>query len=128
MKKFTEILENTSVNESALSKAKILIDKGKNLSKSVWNSVKIEGEETKLAYQILVKLIRGEGVSDNEKLFLKKQSVDLAKVLPLIAIQGIPSPVPITPLLILLGKKIGFDILPKDHRYLLEEPKDKDEQ
>lgn len=132
MKKFTEILEElelSGINESAITKAKILIDKGKNLSKSVWNSIKIEGKETKLAYEILVRLIRGEEVSDNEKLFLKKQSADLAKVLPIIAIQGIPFPVPITPLLIILGKKIGLDILPKDHRYLLEEqPEEKDKK
>lgn len=122
--------ENISgINESTLMKVKHLLNKGKTLSKNVWNVVKVEGEETKIAYQILVKLIRSENVSDNEKLFLKKQSVDLVKVLPIIAIQGIPFTVPLTLLLIILGKQIGFDILPKDHRYLLdEELKEKDNQ
>ncbi|NPV13140.1 MAG: hypothetical protein HPY57_15340 [Ignavibacteria bacterium] len=122
--------ENISgINESTLMKVKHLLNKGKTLSKNVWNVVKVEGEETKIAYQILVKLIRSENVFDNEKLFLKKQSVDLVKVLPIIAIQGIPFTVPLTLLLIILGKQIGFDILPKDHRYLLdEELKEKDNQ
>jgi hypothetical protein len=37
----------------------------------------------------------------------------------LVAISGIPIPIPITPLLVMLGKKYGFDFLPKDHRQLL---------
>ena len=52
---------------------------------------------------------------EDEKKFLKYQSIDLLKVLPLIAIQGIPSPIPITPLLIILGKKYGFNVLPDSH-------------
>lgn len=66
-------------------------------------------------------MVKGEEVSDKEKKFLKAQSKDIVKILPLVAIQGIPIPVPITPLLIMLGKKYGFDILPKDHRDLLKD-------
>ena len=64
-------------------------------------------------------------VSEKEKSFLKAQSKDLARIIPLVAISGIPIPIPLTPLLIMLGKKYGFDFMPKDHRGLL---KDDEEQ
>ena len=60
-------------------------------------------------------------VDGDEKSFLKEQSKDLARIIPLVAISGIPIPIPITPLLIMLGKKYGFDFLPKDHRGLLKD-------
>ena len=81
----------------------------------------LEGEETKLAVGILSRMIKGEEVSDKEKSFLKEQSKDLARIIPLVAISGIPIPIPITPLLVMLGKKYGFDFLPKDHRGLLKD-------
>jgi hypothetical protein len=65
-------------------------------------------------------MLKGEEVSDREKEFVRKQSGDLARILPLVAISGLPIPIPITPLLIMLGKKYGFDFLPKDHRGILE--------
>jgi len=97
-----------------------LIKKGGKLAADVWNVAKRESEETKIAIGILKRLVIGETVSDAEKIFLKAQSKDLIKILPLIAIQGIPIPVPITPLLVILGKKYGFDFLPKDNRWILE--------
>ena len=98
-----------------------LAKKGGELASSVWSAAKVESQETKIAIDILGKMVKGVKVSDKEKEFLKAQSKDIAKILPLIAIQGIPVPIPITPLLILLGKKYGFDILPKDNRDLLSE-------
>ncbi len=95
------------------------------MASDVWDATKVEGEETKIALEILSRLIKGEEVSDNEKKFLKEQSKDIARILPLVAISGIPIPVPITPLLIILGKKYGFNFLPKDHRSLLD---DKDQE
>ena len=77
--------------------------------------------ETKLALNILSRMIKGEEVSDKEKTFLKAQSKDLARIIPLVAISGIPIPIPLTPLLIMLGKKYGFDFMPKDHRGLLKD-------
>jgi hypothetical protein len=102
-----------------------LINKGGKMASDTWESVKIEGEETKIAVYILSKMIKGEEVSEKEKTFLKAQSMDIVRILPLVAISGIPIPLPITPLLIMLGKKYGFDFLPKDHRGLLKDDEDK---
>ena len=102
-----------------------LIKRGGKMASDTWESVKIEGEETKIAVYILSKMIKGEEVSEKEKTFLRAQSMDIVRILPLVAISGIPIPLPITPLLIMLGKKYGFDFLPKDHRGLLKDYEDK---
>lgn len=107
--------KSNPINEgfgSWLSKIK---DKGVDFAKSVWDGAKREGKETGEALRILQSIMKGERVTDTQKRFLKAQSVDLAKLLPLVAIQGIPVPIPITPILIMAGKKIGFDILPNSH-------------
>ncbi len=104
-----------------------LIKKGGKMASDTWTATKIEGEETKIAMNILSRMIKGEEVSEKEKSFLKAQSKDIARILPLVAISGIPIPIPITPLLIMLGKKYGFDFLPKDHRGLLSEDKPNDD-
>ena len=101
-----------------------LIKKGGKMASDTWEATKIEGEETKIAVGILAKMIKGEEVTDKEKSFLKAQSKDIVRILPLVAISGIPIPIPITPLLILLGKKYGFDFLPKDNRSLLDDKKE----
>lgn len=105
-----------------------VIRKGGQLASSVWTATKVESQEIKISVGILAKMVKGEEVSDNEKKFLKAQSKDIVKILPLVAIQGIPIPIPITPLLIMLGKKYGFDILPKDHRDLLNDDIKSDNQ
>lgn len=105
-----------------------VIKKGGKMASDVWTATKVEGEETKIAMEILSRLIKGEEVSDKEKKFLKAQSKDIARILPLVAISGIPIPIPITPLLIMLGKKYGFDFLPKDHRGLLDDKVDDTEK
>ena len=85
-------------------------------AKSVWDGIKRESAETKEAAKVINKMVKGEDVTTEEKKLVKNQSIDLLKILPLIAIQGIPLPIPITPLLIVLGKKYGFDILPNSHK------------
>ena len=100
-----------------------LIKRGGKMASDTWEATKVEGEETKIAMNILSRMIKGEEVSEKEKSFLKAQSKDIARILPLVAISGIPIPIPITPLLIMLGKKYGFDFLPKDHRGLLSDDK-----
>jgi hypothetical protein len=102
-----------------------LIKRGGKMASDTWEATKVEGEETKIAIEILSRMIKGEEVSDKEKSFLRAQSMDIVRILPLVAISGIPIPLPITPLLIMLGKKYGFDFLPKDHRGLLKDDKDK---
>ncbi len=103
-----------------------IFKKGGKMASDTWEATKVEGEETKIALEILSRLIKGDEVSDNEKKFLKEQSKDIARILPLVAISGIPIPIPITPLLIILGKKYGFDFLPKDHRNLLKNKDNED--
>ena len=101
-----------------------LLKRGGDFASDVWEVTKRESHETKLALEILRRMIKGEEVTDREKEFVKRQSGDLARILPLVAISGLPIPIPITPLLIMLGKKYGFDFLPKDHRDLLKDDKD----
>ena len=103
------------LNEGLNSFIKSSLDKGSEFAKTVWFATKRESRETQEAVRILNMLIKGEDVTDTQKKFLRAQSVDLIKVIPIVAISGIPVPIPITPLLILLGKKVGFDILPNSH-------------
>ena len=107
---------NEHIDESKLSNwTKKMYKKGTDFTKSVWVGTKREGKETKRALQILRMMMKGEDVSDDERLFLKAQSGDLVKIIPLIAIQGVPGAVPITKLLMVLGKKYGFSVLPNSH-------------
>ena len=98
-----------------------LIKKGGKMAADTWEVTKRESQETKIAVGILSKMLKGDEVSEKEKSFLKEQSKDLARIIPLIAVSGIPVPIPITPLLIMLGKKYGFDFMPRDHRGLLKD-------
>lgn len=91
------------LNEGLHSFIKKYLDKGSEFAHDVWSATKRESRETQEAVRILNMLIKGEVVSDTQKKFLRAQYIDLVKVIP------------ITPLLILLGKKVGFDILPKSH-------------
>jgi hypothetical protein len=101
-----------------------LIKKGGKMASDTWEATKVEGEETKIAINILSRMVKGEEVSSKEKSFLRAQSMDIVRILPLVVISGIPIPIPITPLLVMLGKKYGFDFLPKDHRGLLSTDKE----
>jgi ribosomal protein L37E len=111
IKRFEEFIFENKAYEYAQKALK----KGVELVKEIKQGVKRESKETKEAAEILQKMVMGKEVTEDEKKFLKYQSIDLLKVLPLIAIQGIPSPIPITPLLIILRKKYGFNVLPDTH-------------
>lgn len=119
-RKISNILEGDNdyiIDESKFSEwAKKLYNKSLDFSKSAWKAIKFESKETKDAFIILRKMIKGEDVSDNEKSFLKSQSIDLAKILPLVVIQGLPGAIPITALLVNVGKKYNIDILPNSHK------------
>lgn len=115
-KSFNDFNKSYQLDENVITdKLKDWFKKGTNLAKDVWEATKRESRETKEAIRLIDLLIKGEKITDEQQKFLKAQAVDLAKILPLIAIQGIPVPVPITPFLIILGKKVGFDILPNSH-------------
>jgi hypothetical protein len=97
-----------------------IIKKGTDFAEDFWTATKREGEETKIAILIIRKMLQNKTVTYGEKEFLKEHSIEIAKLIPLVLISGIPIPVPITPLLIALGKKYDIDILPKDNRHLLD--------
>ena len=117
IKKFSDFLLENKVYDYA-QKA---ISKGNVLVKEIKQGVKRESKETKEAAGILQKMVMGKDVTEEEKKLLKYQSIDILKVLPLIAIQGIPIPIPITPIIIILGKKYGFNILPDSHEKIKKE-------
>lgn len=81
-----------------------------------WEDLKVatnrEKKETIAAFIILRKLIAGEEVSDFQKRFLKSQSLDVIKILFHISLKFIPLPIPFSPLMIYIGKKIGVNTLP----------------
>jgi hypothetical protein len=106
---------NESVNEGAIEWLKKMKGKALEFGKAVWDGAKREGKETREVFRLLQLVLKGEKISRSQKEFIKAQSVDIVKILPLVAIQGIPIPVPITPLLIMAGKKCGFDFLPNSH-------------
>ena len=97
---------------------KSIWSKGGKLTQDIIDGAKREGKETSKLIQLLNKMLHGDSITDDEKTFMKAQGKDLLKVLPLVAIQGIPLPIPITPLLLVLGKKFGFNILPDSHEVM----------
>jgi len=110
------LAERDKINESLKQSLQKLLQKGGTLARSVFDAAKREGKETVKAVELINQALGGKQLSDNEKVFLKAQSKDLVKVLPLVAIQAIPLPIPITPFLVVLGKKLGFDVLPNSHK------------
>jgi hypothetical protein len=104
------------IDEGLRDSLSAALKKGSDFAREVWSGVKRESRETQEAVRLIGELLKGNSITDTQKKFIKAQSVDLVKALPLIAIQGIPVPVPITPFLILLGKKVGIDILPDSHK------------
>jgi len=107
--------ESNELDEGVKDFIKKSLEKGSTLAKEVWAGAKRESRETQEVIRLIGELVKGNEITDTQKKFIAAQSVDLVKILPLIAIQGIPIPIPITPFLILLGKKVGFDILPSSH-------------
>jgi len=105
---------STDLNESVTDFIKKSLDKGAEFAKSVWDTAKRESRETQEAVRLIGLLAKGEEITDIQKKFIKEQAKDLVKILPLIAIQAIPIPIPITPFLVMLGQKVGFNILPED--------------
>jgi len=97
---------------------KSIWSKGGKLTQDIIDGAKREGKETSKLVQLLNKMLSGDSITNDEKTFMKAQGKDLLKILPLVAIQGIPLPIPITPLLLVLGKKFGFNILPDSHEVM----------
>ena len=118
IKSYTDFVSESSqhLDEGLKDTMSAALKRGTEFAKEVWVGIKRESRETQEATRLVGELLKGNEVSDTQKKFIKAQALDLVKALPLVAIQGIPIPIPITPLLVILGKKIGFDILPDSHK------------
>ena len=85
------------------------------------NKAKLEIEETKALVRIIVYAVKSytknrEFDLDKKDIkFIQGQSADVVKNLLMVTISLIPIPIPVVPFLIIFGKKIGIDILPKEH-------------
>lgn len=97
------------------------LSKATTFKNDVWEATKREGIETKIALLIINKILKNEQVTDGEIKFLKEHAKDLAKILPIVLVSSIPIPIPITPFMIILGKKIGIDLIPVDNRHYLND-------
>jgi hypothetical protein len=117
-------------NEGLKDKIKEKFNKLRNLKWSdvksygnkLWDSVKRESKETKQAAKILQRMIDGKDVSDSEKKFLKEQSKDLIRIVSTSVL-----PMPITAVLVALGKKYNFEVFPgsqEELKQLIEKEKE----
>lgn len=88
----------------------------KNYGDKIWDLTKKESRETKQAVIILRKMIAKKDVTESEKKFLKEQSKDIVRILGTATL-----PMPITAILILLGKKYNFKVFPGDQDELKKE-------
>ena len=65
-------------------------------------------------------------LNEEDKKFIKGQSTDVIKNILLTVVAVIPLPIPLTPFLIIFGKKIGIDLTPKEHAIPVKGKKNKD--
>ena len=72
-----------------------------------------EAKDTYLASGILISLLRGQEVSEEQITFLKDQSVNVGKVLVLIGLQAVPGSGVAIILLEKIAEKHGFTLFPK---------------
>lgn len=97
------------------------------------NRAKSEMEETKALIRILTYAVKSYAKNREFNLdkkdieFIQGQSSDVIKTLLMVVISVIPIPIPITPFLIIFGKKIGIDIVPRE-REIPEKGKSKKEK
>jgi hypothetical protein len=106
-----------SENKSEDGIVKKILNKFKDIKKKA----KSEIEETKALIRILTHAVKSYSKNREFDLdkkdieFIKGQSADVIKNLLMVVISIIPIPIPVTPFLIIFGKKIGIDIVPKEH-------------
>ena len=99
----------STINEGKLK------DKLKNFISKVKEVTKREGKETGQLLGLLYKIVvKKHKPSPEEKKFMKGQSLDLGKLAIMGALQLIPGSTAITPLVVGLGKKYGFNVLPSE--------------
>lgn len=87
--------------------------------KGIRDRAKSEVEETRALVRILTHAVRSYSktrefdLDEKDREFIKGQSGDVVKNIILMVISIIPIPIPITPFLVLFGKKVGIDFIPK---------------
>jgi hypothetical protein len=119
-KPFIEKIVNNLIKEGQkVSPENIIAYMKKNMS-----DIKNETKETKLLAKIIAKSVNSYrktkkfDLDDEEVEFVKSQSKDLLKLIPVIVFQVIPGSTLATPFLLALGKKLGIKLtskIPKKH-------------
>jgi hypothetical protein len=90
--------------------------------KDVKDRASSEIKETKALVRILTHAVKSYtknrefDLNEEDKKFIKGQSTDVIKNVLLTVVAIIPIPIPLTPFLIIFGKKIGIDLTPKEHQ------------
>lgn len=88
-------------------------------TKENWDALKKfskrEKDETILAINLLKQVMLGRSTTPTQRKFLRAQIVDLIKVLFLISLKAIPSPIPFTPIVLVIGNRVGVNFLPTSH-------------
>jgi hypothetical protein len=80
-----------------------------------------EVKETSALVRVLIHAVKSYAknrefdLNDEDRKFIKGQSVDVVRTLILTIVAIIPLPIPFTPFLIIFGNKIGIDLTPKEH-------------
>ena len=96
------------------------------------NRATSEVKETRALVKILAHAVKSYAknrdfdLNKEDKDFIKGQSTDVIKNVILVLVALIPIPIPLTPFLIIFGKKIGIDLIPKEHDIPEKGKKDKD--
>jgi hypothetical protein len=90
--------------------------------KDVKDRAQSEIKETRALVRILTHAVKSYtknrefDLNEEDKKFIKGQSTDVIKNVLLTVVAIIPVPIPLTPFLIIFGKKIGIDLTPKEHQ------------
>jgi hypothetical protein len=87
--------------------------------KGIRDRAQSEIKETRALVRILTHAVKSYtkdrefDLNDEDRKFIKGQSADVVRGLILTIVAMIPLPIPLTPFLIIFGKKIGIDLVPK---------------
>jgi len=92
-----------------VAKSIIVYGKTKDLGKAFQR----EAHETEVASKILMKMVKGKDVTNEEIKFLKDQSVDLGKALAIIGLQAVPGSSLAIVAIEAVVQKHGFTLFPK---------------
>ena len=88
--------------------------------KDVKDRAQSEIKETRALVRILTHAVKSYAknrefdLNEEDKKFIKGQSTDVIKNILLTVVAVIPLPIPLTPFIIIFGKKIGIDLIPKE--------------